>query len=104
MIYETDVKEFEGLRCKVQTRRCLDGSFQQRHVWYAINGTVYDPPSVDPWIASFTRKPEIALRGMRPSADRDELDELIEALREIAAGHNDARARAEAALKAAGLI
>lgn len=105
MIYQTDIREFSGLRCRIQARQCLDGSIQQRHIWYRDMLGDCDPPRVDAWIASCTRKPELAFRGMTPAPDvRDEQDELIAALREIEAGHNDPRRRAAEALAAAGLI
>lgn len=103
MIYETDIRDFSGVRCRIQKRQCLDGSIQQRHIWFRTSAGDYDPPQVDAWISSYTRNAALAFRGMTPSADLDEADELIAALREIAAGHNDARGRAALALEKAGI-
>ena len=50
-------------------RLCLDGSIQQRHLWHEINGEVYDPPYVDPWISAGTRKVELAFRDMTPAPE-----------------------------------
>lgn len=104
MIFETSIKDHDGLRYRVQSRQCLDGSIQQRHVWYRTQAGEHDPPWVGDWIASCTRSPERAFRGMTASADRDEVGELIKALREIADGHNDARGRATEALRLARVL
>lgn len=106
MIYETaEVCHLGELRCRVQVRRCLDGSFQQRHVWLTDHlGNGLLEPAYDPWIASFTRRPDLALRGMVPAPhEPDETDILLNALRLIAAGHNDARSLAAEALRKVGL-
>lgn len=105
MIFETPLIRFDdALHCRVQVRRCLDGSVQQRHVWYRVQGEDLDPPSYDRWIAAATRNFDSAIRGKTPAPhERDEAGELIAALREIAAGHNDPRARAAEALRRAGI-
>ncbi len=105
MIYESGIADHDGLRYRVQMRRCLDGSYQQRHIWYKTLGEDIDPPQVDPWIASLRyRSPEAAFRNMIPNPEiRDEIEELIAALQEIAAGHNDPRHRAASALEAANI-
>lgn len=105
MIYETDVRALGNLRCRVQVRRCLDGSIQQRHVWLVDNDGPVDPPRYDRWIASCSRSLESATRNMTPAPhEPDEHGILVEALQRIADGHNDPRALAAAALSAAGLI
>lgn len=105
MIYETDVRSLGNLRCRVQVRRCLDGSVQQRHVWLVDNDGPVDPPRYDPWIASYTRNFESASRGMTAAPhEPDEQATLIDALQRIADGHNDPRTLAAAALSAAGVI
>ena len=101
MIYETSMIEHDGLRYQVQVRQCLDGSIQQRHVWYRTQAGEHDPPWVNRWIASCTRKLESAVRNMVAAPHvRDEVAEAMAALVEIAAGHNDARQRAMDALAA----
>lgn len=104
MIYQTDLRTLGDCQCVVQVRQCLDGSIQQRHIWHMRGGEVDDPPVYDEWIASYTRRFDLAARGMTPAPDeRDEFDEIVAALREIADGHNDARQRAIDALERAGL-
>lgn len=104
MIYETAVKDHSGLRYRVQSRQALDGSIQQRHIWFRTQAGTYDPPRVDGWISVPFRKPETAFRNMGPAPHvLDEMGELVAALREIAEGHNDARGRAALALERAGL-
>lgn len=104
MIYETAIKEHSGLRYRIQSRQALDGTIQQRHIWFKTQAGLHDPPWVDPWIAAPYRKPETAFRGMTAAPHvLDEMGELVAALREIAEGHNDARGRAALALERAGL-
>lgn len=104
MIYQSAVKSHDGLSYMVQSRQALDGTIQQRHIWFETQAGRHDPPWVDPWIAAPCRKPETAFRNMTPAPDvLDEFGELVAALREIAGGHNDARGRAELALRRAGI-
>lgn len=99
MIYESRLIDYvDGLPPhRVQVRQCLDGSIQQRHLWHW--GGADKPPLVDRWIAASTRSLASATRHKSPAPHiLDEFGEALGALRDIAAGHNDARGRAAAAL------
>jgi len=104
LIYESGICCLGDLRCRVQVRQCLDGTVLQRHVWLVDAGGPVDPPRYDPWIPSYTRNFAASIRNkVEAPHERDEQEELVAALREIAAGHNDPRARAIEALRRAGL-
>lgn len=102
-VMQTRVIEHDGLRYRLQCRLCYDGSIQQRHVWFRTQAGEHSPPWVDPWMPSATRKPEVAFRHMTVAGpDPDHPETLLAALRSIAAGHNDARAVAQATLDSYG--
>lgn len=91
-LWETDIRDFCGIRCRIQIRLCSDGAIQQRHIWYRTSAGDYDPPKVDPWIDAGSRNLTLVTRNMRPAAAQPLTDrDLIVALRAIAEGHNDAR-------------
>lgn len=105
MIYESPVCSLGELRCRVQVRRCLDGSVQQRHVWLVDADGPVDPPRYDPWIIGFTRGFDQLIARYSPAPhEPDEQAILADALRLIADGHNDPRAVAAEALSRAGVI
>ena len=101
MIYQTNrIIEHDGLRYVVQARQCLDGSIQQRHVWFKTQLGEHDPPLVEKWIPAGTRKLDVMTRNMVAAPHiLDEMGEALNALRDIANGHNDARGRAAEALE-----
>jgi hypothetical protein len=99
MIYQTDIKSHDGLRYQVQARQRSDGAIEQRHIWHHIDNLEGPWPWVQKWIPAASRSLESATKYMKPAPDAmDEWGEAIAALRDIAAGDNDARSRAQKAL------
>jgi hypothetical protein len=56
-VYETKIKRFCGLRCKIQMRQ-ERGTWMQRHIWYDHDANDSVPTRVDDWIRSIQRAPD----------------------------------------------
>ncbi len=48
-IHETSIREFSGLKCRIQVRQ-VAGVWQQRHIWYPAPATYVEEITADNWI------------------------------------------------------